>query len=169
MGCRGQGNGGLAAAVGVKHTLVVLLKTGDQVGLVSGLRKAALGKQLLQVGDLESRVVGHGDCCAGRNASVTYGAGEERSFLATKLKNERFSGWDRRDWTRQRSKERRSLEVEWRMGEEGWWMEDGKVRLVQLGEREMVQRWVNQGACRAADAAKGWPYAVYALDAYYST
>lgn len=47
----------------LEHTLVVLLQARNQVGLVSGLGEAALGEKLLQVGDLQEAVVGHG--CGG--------------------------------------------------------------------------------------------------------
>jgi hypothetical protein len=57
---------------GTSLRLIVLGETGNEIGFVAGVRKAPLGEQLLQLGDLHGVVVGHDGCgCAAAAQSRT--------------------------------------------------------------------------------------------------
>jgi hypothetical protein len=52
---------GLRLGIAGRLLLIVLLEAGNQVGLVSSVRKAPFAEQLLELGNLHRTVVGHGE------------------------------------------------------------------------------------------------------------
>ena len=64
---------GVLARVGCGVLVVVVGQSRNQIGLVASLRQSLFGQELLQLRDLEGRVLRHRFFCDGRNAQCIDG------------------------------------------------------------------------------------------------